>query len=149
MLVSRRDAAACTQGRPLCDMWLACRRGPRWNPAAGHEAVPEVSIAVPMAPEQAYPRSRHMQYLALGAAAALSAQYALQWLGHTPWWQRVSRRFIWWRPDEPAHSPYGTYAGKPAAPSDLSVWADHAGKAHGCPPSRVFQYASYSSVLQE
>ena len=57
-----------------------------------------------------------MQYLALGAAVALSAQYTLQWLGHTPWWQRVSRRFIWWRPDDaPPHSPYGTYAGKLAA----------------------------------
>ena len=74
--------------------------------------VPEVCIAGAMAPEQAYPRPRHMQFLALGAAAALAAQYALQWLGHTPWWQRVSRRFIWWRPDAPPHSPYGSYAGK-------------------------------------
>lgn len=61
-----------------------------------------------------------MQFLALGAAAAFSAQYALQWLGHTPWWQRVSRRFIWWRPDATPHSPYGSYAGK-AALNELSV----------------------------
>ncbi len=60
-----------------------------------------------------------MQFLALGAAAAFSAQYALQWLGHTPWWQRVSRRFIWWRPDAPPHSPYGTYAGKAVCSTSL------------------------------
>ena len=88
------------------------RRGSRWNPAAGREVVSEVSVAAPMAPEPTHPKSRPMQFLFLGAMAALAAQYALQWLGHTPWWQRVSRRFIWWRPEDPPHSPYGSYAGK-------------------------------------
>jgi len=93
---------------------LPCRQGPRYNPAAGHEAISEVAVVVPMAPEQALPnRSRNMQYLLLGAAAALSVQYAVQWLGHTPWWQRMSRK-LWWRPDTPPRSPYGSYAGIPS-----------------------------------
>ena len=105
--------SCCTQHEMCC---MQCRHAPRWNPAKGHEAVPEVSIAVPIVPEQAHHRSRNMEFLFLGAAVALAAQYAVQWLGHTPWWQRVSRRFIWWRPDAPPHSPYGSYAGKTCMP---------------------------------
>lgn len=101
--------SCCTQHEMCC---MQCRHGPRWNPAEGHEAVPEVSIAVPVVPEQAHHRSRNMEFLFLGAAVALAAQYAVQWLGHLPWWQRISRRFIWWRPEAPPHSPYGSYAGQ-------------------------------------
>ena len=70
-----------------------------------------MAIAVPIAPERTTTRTKDMQILFLGIAVALAAQYAVQWIGHTPWWQRISRRFIWWRPDAPAHSPYGSYAG--------------------------------------
>ena len=93
--------------------WLSFHRHSReWNPAAGHEAIPEMAIAGPIAPERTTTRTRDMQVLFLGVAVALAAQYAVQWIGHTPWWQRVSRRFIWWRPDTPPHSPYGSYAGQ-------------------------------------
>ena len=88
------------------------RHGRKWNPAAGHEAIPEMATAVPVAPERTITRTRDMQVLFLGIAVALAAQYAVQWIGHTPWWQRISRRFIWWRPDARPHSPYGSYAGK-------------------------------------
>lgn len=72
----------------------------------------DVAIAVPLAPDHhTHPESRDVEFLFLGAAVALSAHYAVQWLGHTPWWQRVSRKFIWWRPDVPPHSLYGSYAG--------------------------------------
>jgi len=105
---------------------LPCRQGPRYNPAAGHEAISEVAVVVPMAPEQAMPnRGRNMQYLLLGAAAALSAQYAVQWLGHTPWWQRVSRK-LWWRPDTPPRSPYGSYAGIPSHFHVAILWESFA-----------------------
>ena len=74
-----------------------------------------MAIAVPVAPERTTTRTKEMQILFLGVAMALAAQYAVQWIGHTPWWQRISRRFIWWRPDAPAHSPYGSYAGERCA----------------------------------
>ncbi|KAK9822688.1 hypothetical protein WJX81_000906 [Elliptochloris bilobata] len=44
---------------------------------------------------------------------ALAAHLAVQWLTHLPWWQRVSRRFIWWSHDVPPQGPYGAYTGEP------------------------------------
>ena len=56
--------------------------------------------------------ARDLRFLFLGGALALGAHVGLQWAGHLPWWQRASRRFIWWRDDAPAQGPYGAYAGR-------------------------------------
>jgi len=79
-------------------------------PRAGRERelVAEVAVAAP-APLGG---GRDLRLLAAGAALALAAGAAVQWLGHLPWWQRASRRFIWWSHETPAQGPYGAYAGK-------------------------------------
>jgi len=71
-------------------------------PRAGRERelVAEVAVAAP-APLGG---GRDLRLLAAGAA--------VQWLGHLPWWQRASRRFIWWSHETPVQGPYGAYAGK-------------------------------------
>jgi len=84
-------------------------------PRAGRERelVAEVAVAAP-APLGG---GRDLRLLAAGAALALAAGAAVQWLGHLPWWQRASRRFIWWSHETPAQGPYGAYTGAlPACP---------------------------------
>lgn len=76
----------------------------------------EMAIAAPMhLPQPLGGKGRDLRLVFLGAGLALCAHYVLQWLGHMPWWQRISRRFIWWHSDALSYSPYGTYAGAPDA----------------------------------
>lgn len=72
----------------------------------------EMAIAAPVhMPAPLAGKGRDLRLVFLGAGLALCAHYVLQWLGHMPWWQRISRRFIWWHADALPYSPYGTYAG--------------------------------------
>ena len=88
-----------------------CRRATHWQPH--REVVTEVAVAAPLLypPVPAHRGARDLRFLFAGAALALAAHTGLQWLGHMPWWQRISRRFIWWHGDAPPHGPYGSYAG--------------------------------------
>ena len=71
-----------------------------------------IAAPYPHAPLQGPAGSgRDLRFLLLGGALALAAHVGLQWLGHMPWWQRASRRFIWWHEEAPPHGPYGSYAG--------------------------------------
>ncbi|EIE26036.1 hypothetical protein COCSUDRAFT_61028 [Coccomyxa subellipsoidea C-169] len=73
-----------------------------------------MAIAAPVhMPAPLAGKGRDLRLVFLGAGLALCAHYVLQWLGHMPWWQRISRRFIWWHADALPYSPYGTYAGEP------------------------------------
>jgi hypothetical protein len=41
---------------------------------------------------------REWQYLWVGALLASLVQTLCSWAVHTPVWQRIYRRFIWWKP---------------------------------------------------
>lgn len=70
-----------------------------------------VALSVQLPPPVAG-KGRDLRLVFLGAGLALCAHYVLQWLGHMPWWQRISRRFIWWHADAVPYNPYGAYAGE-------------------------------------
>jgi len=74
--------------------------------------VAQTAVALPVhLPPPVAGKGRDLRLVILGAGLALCAHYVLQWLGHMPWWQRISRRFIWWRADAVPYNPYGAYAG--------------------------------------
>ena len=82
----------------------------------------EMAIVAPMhLPQPLGGKGRDLRLVFLGAGLALCAHYVLQWLGHMPWWQRISRRFIWWHADTQPYSPYGTYAGANGAMHSLTM----------------------------
>ncbi|CAL8470275.1 g9817 [Coccomyxa elongata] len=90
-------------------------RESRWDPTRrrGNEVAEMANAASLHVPQPVFRKGHDLRMVLLGAGLALCAHYVLQWLGHMPWWQRISRRFIWWHADAPPHSPYGAYAGEP------------------------------------
>ena len=49
---------------------------------------------------------RDWQLLAAGAFLALAFHVAAKWISHLPIWQRLVRRFIWWKDGELADTSY-------------------------------------------